>query len=240
MKPIYKSVILKLSGEALFDSNTNNILCAEKLNKIIDVIEEIYKSGVKIGVVVGAGNIFRGRIANDIGVSTSDGDYMGMAGTIINLKAISSLLSKRNIPNILFSALALEDVAIKYDSELSNKALSENKICLFAGGIGKPNYTTDTCAASRAIENNCDCILMGKYGVDGVYSKDPRKFNDAKFLKTLNYREVIDLDLKVMDITAIKLLLGHNITTKVFSMDDMNNFIRVIEGKDVGTTIKEN
>ena len=237
MEPKYKKVILKLSGEAIADSS-NSILNPKKLSDIVSLIETLFKCGVKVGVVIGAGNIFRGRIAVDNGIDTERGDYMGMIGTVINLKAISSLLNQRNIPNVLYSALNVENVTKHYDAEIAKKEY-ENSVVLLAGGIGKPNFTTDTCAALRAVELDAELILAGKYGVKGVYDKDPRLYKDAKFLKKLTYQEVLDMDLKVMDKTAISLLLHSNVITKVFSMDDMNNFILAIEDKDIGTIIKE-
>lgn len=237
MEPKYKKVILKLSGEAIADSS-NSILNPKKLSDIVTLIETLFKCGVKVGVVIGAGNIFRGRIAVDNGIDTESGDYMGMIGTVINLKAISSLLNQRNIPNVLYSALNVENVTKHYDVEIAKKEY-ENSVVLLAGGIGKPNFTTDTCAALRAVELDAELILAGKYGVKGVYDKDPRLYKDAKFLKKLTYQEVLDMDLKVMDKTAISLLLHSNVITKVFSMDDMNNFILAIEDKDIGTIIKE-
>lgn len=237
MEPKYKKVILKLSGEAIADSS-NSILNPKKLSDIVSLIETLFKCGVKVGVVIGAGNIFRGRIAVDNGIDTESGDYMGMIGTVINLKAISSLLNQRNIPNVLYSALNVENVTKHYDVEIAKKEY-ENSVVLLAGGIGKPNFTTDTCAALRAVELDAELILAGKYGVKGVYDKDPRLYKDAKFLKKLTYQEVLDMDLKVMDKTAISLLLHSNVITKVFSMDDMNNFILAIEDKDIGTIIKE-
>ncbi len=237
MEPKYKKVILKLSGEAIADSS-NSILNPKKLSDIVSLIETLFKCGVKVGVVIGAGNIFRGRIAVDNGIDTESGDYMGMIGTVINLKAISSLLNQRNIPNVLYSALNVENVTKHYDVEIAKKDY-ENSVVLLAGGIGKPNFTTDTCAALRAVELDAELILAGKYGVKGVYDKDPRLYKDAKFLEKLTYQEVLDMDLKVMDKTAISLLLHSNVITKVFSMDDMNNFILAIEDKDIGTIIKE-
>ena len=237
MEPKYKKVILKLSGEAIADSS-NSILNPKKLSDIVTLIETLFKCGVKVGVVIGAGNIFRGRIAVDNGIDTESGDYMGMIGTVINLKAISSLLNQRNIPNVLYSALNVENVTKHYDIEIAKKEY-ENSVVLLAGGIGKPNFTTDTCAALRAVELDAELILAGKYGVKGVYDKDPRLYKDAKFLEKLTYQEVLDMDLKVMDKTAISLLLHSNVITKVFSMDDMNNFILAIEDKDIGTIIKE-
>ncbi len=236
----YKRAIIKLSGEALGDQVNHKIFDSIKLNAVIDQIEILVKQGKEIGLVCGAGNIFRGRIAEENGFSYEDGDYMGMVGTIINCKAISALLTKRNIKNIILSALNTEKVTLKYSKELANKYLSEGYVTLFAGGIGLPTYTTDTCSASRALDIDADLILAAKNGVDGVYDKDPNKYSDAKFLKTLSYTEVLERKLKVMDESAIKLLENSDIVLRVFSMDDYSNFEKIFNGdENIGTTIKK-
>ena len=237
MKKPYKTVILKLSGEALHDSNSNSILDAKKLNDIGKLVQDLISLNVRVGIVTGAGNIFRGRIAHEAGIKVVDGDYMGMVGTVINCKAISSILDKLGIKNVLYSALAVEDVAIKFDEKDAINKLNDGYVLIFAGGLGRPGITTDSTAAKRAIQINADAILAGKNGVDGVYNKDPNKSNDAKFLKSLTYQEVLDMDLKVMDIGAIEILKQSEVETRVFSMEDINNFIKVVQGEELGTTI---
>ncbi len=237
MKKPYKTVILKLSGEALHDSNSNSILDAKKLNDIGKLVQDLISLNVRVGIVTGAGNIFRGRIAHEAGIKVVDGDYMGMVGTVINCKAISSILDKLGIKNVLYSALAVEDVAIKFDEQDAINKLNDGYVLIFAGGLGRPGITTDSTAAKRAIQINADAILAGKNGVDGVYDKDPNKFNDAKFLKSLTYQQVLDMDLKVMDIGAIEILKQSEVETRVFSMEDINNFIKVVQGEELGTTI---
>ena len=237
MKKPYKTVILKLSGEALHDSNSNSILDAKKLNDIGKLVQELISLNVRVGIVTGAGNIFRGRIAHEAGIKVVDGDYMGMVGTVINCKAISSILDKLGIKNVLYSALAVEDVAIKFDEKDAINKLNDGYVLIFAGGLGRPGITTDSTAAKRAIQINADAILAGKNGVDGVYNKDPNKYNDAKFLKSLTYQQVLDMDLKVMDIGAIEILKQSEVETRVFSMEDINNFIKVVQGEELGTTI---
>ena len=237
MKKPYKTVILKLSGEALHDSNSNSILDAKKLNDIGKLVQDLKSLNVRVGIVTGAGNIFRGRIAHEAGIKVVDGDYIGMVGTVINCKAISSILDKLGIKNVLYSALAVEDVAIKFDEQDAINKLNDGYVLIFAGGLGRPGITTDSTAAKRAIQINADAILAGKNGVDGVYDKDPNKFNDAKFLKSLTYQQVLDMDLKVMDIGAIEILKQSEVETRVFSMEDINNFIKVVQGEELGTTI---
>ncbi len=233
-------VILKLSGEALASSSTHTIFDKEKLAKIISLIKEFVENGVKVGVVCGAGNIFRGRIAEENGLPYEVGDYLGMVGTIINLKAISALLSENNIKNKLFSALEVEDVAPKYNKEIARKYYDEGYVILFGAGVGKVRHTTDTCAALRAIEMDAKIILAGKNGVDGVYDKDPNVYQDAKFIKEITYQEALNKNLKVMDYQALGLLKDSDIITRVFSMDDFSNFMKVISGdENIGTTIKK-
>ena len=236
----YKKVILKISGEALEDTTSRLILDANKLNAIGSLIKTMVDNKIKVGVVCGAGNIFRGRIAEENGIPYDDGDYMGMVGTVINLKAISALLTANNIKNKLYSALMVEDVAPKYNKDIAKKEMDEGYVILFAGGVGKVKHTTDSCAALRAIEMDAKLILAAKNGVDGVYTKDPNKYADAKFIKSLTYKEAIENDLKVMDKQALELLKDSDVITRVFSMDDFSNFMKVINGdENIGTTIKK-
>ena len=235
----YNRVILKISGEAIEDDSSRLILSATKLNNIGKLIKTLVGYGIKVGVVCGAGNIFRGRIAEEAGIDSIDGDYMGMIGTVINLKAISSILNKYEVPNLLMSSLEVEDVAKKYNLNEAIKAYDSGTVVLFAGGLGRPKITTDTTVAKRAIEMNAEVILAGKNGVDGVYTSDPNKNKDAKFIKETNYQYVLDLNLKVMDKEAIELLKDTTVVTRVFSMEDLENFVKVIKGDDFGTTIKK-
>ena len=213
----YKRIILKLSGEALADKKDGTILDNEKLKNIALAVKQMHDAGVQIGIVIGAGNIFRGKIASKIGIDQTNGDYMGMLGTIINCTALSSALEK-------IGAIA---------------HLECNKVVLFAGGTGNPYFTTDTCASLRALEINADAILMAKNGVDGVYDSDPRINKDAKFLKHLTYHDIIEKNLNVMDQTSITMLIGKHKEVRIFSMDDINNFMKVIEGENIGSTITE-
>ena len=236
---MYKRVILKISGEALQDDESRLILSAKKLDEVATTIKEIKELNVDVGIVIGAGNIFRGRIAEEAGINPIDGDYMGMVGTVINCKALASVLEKINIKSKIFSALEVEDVTLKFDESEVNKALDEGYVCLFSAGLGKPRITTDSCAAKRSIQIQADAILAGKNGVDGVYDSDPRTNKDAKLLKKLTYTEALDRDLKVMDRGAMEMLKNTKIVTRVFSMEDKANFLRVLKDDKIGTIIKE-
>lgn len=234
----YKRIILKLSGEALANKD-GTILNPEKLNVIAEAVKAMHEEGVEIGIVIGAGNIFRGKISSKIGVDRTNGDYMGMLGTIINCIALSSALEKIGVTTRVMSAVEVNKIAEPYIYKKAIAHLNCNKVVLFAGGTGNPYFTTDTCASLRALEINADAILMAKNNVDGVYDSDPKLNKNAKFLKTLTFREVIDRNLAVMDQTSITMLMGQNITIRVFNMENAENFMKVIHGEDIGTTIKE-
>lgn len=234
----YKRIILKLSGEALANKD-GTILDPEKLNVIAKAVKAMHEEGVEIGIVIGAGNIFRGKISSKIGVDRTNGDYMGMLGTIINCIALSSALEKIGVTTRVMSAVEVNKIAEPYIYKKAIAHLNCNKVVLFAGGTGNPYFTTDTCASLRALEINADAILMAKNNVDGVYDSDPKLNKNAKFLKTLTFKEVIDRNLAVMDQTSITMLMGQNITIRVFNMENAENFMKVIHGDDIGTTIKE-
>lgn len=235
----YKRIILKLSGEALADKKDGTILDNEKLKNIALAVKQMHDAGVQIGIVIGAGNIFRGKIASKIGIDQTNGDYMGMLGTIINCTALSSALEKIGITTRVMSAIDVNKIAEPYIYKRAIAHLECNKVVLFAGGTGNPYFTTDTCASLRALEINADAILMAKNGVDGVYDSDPRINKDAKFLKHLTYHDIIEKNLNVMDQTSITMLIGKHKEVRIFSMDDINNFMKVIEGENIGSTITE-
>lgn len=235
----YKRIILKLSGEALADKKDGTILDNEKLKNIALAVKQMHDAGVQIGIVIGAGNIFRGKIASKIGIDQTNGDYMGMLGTIINCTALSSALEKIGVTTRVMSAIDVNKIAEPYIYKRAIAHLECNKVVLFAGGTGNPYFTTDTCASLRALEINADAILMAKNGVDGVYDSDPRINKDAKFLKYLTYHDIIEKNLNVMDQTSITMLIGKHKEVRIFSMDDINNFMKVIEGENIGSTITE-
>ena len=236
---MYKRVLLKLSGEALRDDKhllTLDVRCVEGLT---NVMKQLHDNGVEVAVVVGAGNIWRGKLADKIGIEPVPADFMGMLGTVINAVALSSSLKKHGVDSIVYSAVpAIDDVTYTYDRDSAYKSLSEGKVVFLAGGTGKPFFTTDTAAALRAVELDCNAILMGKNGVDGIYTADPDHDPNAEFIKTITFDEIIKRNLQVMDISAVKLIKDKNIDVRVFSMADPDNFLRVAEGQDVGTTVK--
>lgn len=239
MKPIYKRVLLKLSGEALQDVDEKNIFSAITLNDISEAIKSMHESGVEVAIVVGAGNIWRGKMASSIGIEPTTADYMGMLGTIINALALQSCLESHGVDSRVLSAINVAEVAEPYIRRRAMRHLEKGRVIIFAGGTGNPFFTTDTAAALRAKEINCDAILMGKNGADGVFSADPRIDEDAKLISKITYRDMLTRDLKVMDNTAVSLLSDSNIEIKVFNIADLRNFEKVLSGETIGTTIRK-
>ena len=237
MKSIYRRVILKLSGEALADAKDATILDHEKLVSIANSVAMIRELGVDVGIVVGAGNIWRGRLADKIGIESSTADYMGMLGTVINALAIQSAIEEKGLSCRVLSAINVPQVCEPYYRRKAISHLEKGRVVIIAGGTGNPYCTTDSCAALRALEVNADAILMAKNGVDGVYDADPRTHKDAKKLTRLTLNEMIERQLAVMDLGAAAMLTGKKKTIRVFSMDDPEAFRKVLSGEDVGTTV---
>ena len=234
----YKRIILKLSGEALSEEKGKGILDQKKLATIARIVEEIQSSGVGVGIVVGAGNIWRGRIADTIGIERSTADYMGMLGTIINALALQSAIEQRGVPCKVQSTINVNQVCEPYIRRRAMHHIEKGEVVIFAGGTGNPYFTTDTTAALRALEIGAEAILMAKNGVDGVFDDDPRTNPDAKLLKQLSFREVIERKLGVMDLTAVAMLEGKGIRIHVFNMMNENSFMELLNGKTIGTVIE--
>lgn len=238
MENKYKRIILKLSGEAL-KAKDGDIYDQEKLEMVAGVVSDLANSGVQIGIVVGGGNIWRGKLASTISMHQAQADYMGMLATVMNGMAVGNAIENKGVKVKILSSIEMPRVVSLYTRKVANCALSKGKVAIFVGGTGNPYFTTDTCAALRALEINADAILMAKNGVDGVYTADPRVNKDAKLIKSISYKEIVDNKLGVMDLTAASLLDGKGISSIVFNMDDKENFMKVIRGEDVGTIIKE-
>ena len=236
---MYSRILLKLSGEALADKTDNSVFDTACVKKMADTIKTLTDNNVKVGVVIGAGNIWRGKLAETIGLERVPADFMGMMGTVINAMALAGALNKIGVKTKVFSAInEIDNIVERYDIKKAKQSLDEGYVTFFAGGTGKPFFTTDTAATLRALEVECDAILMAKYGVDGVYDKDPLKHEDAKFFKSITYQEVLDLKLAVMDLSAVELVKDSNLQLRVFSMENPSNIIKVVNGSDIGTTVK--
>ncbi len=238
-KTIYKRIVLKVSGEALENEQDHSIYDEKKLKAVANVVKDAYDLGVQISIVVGAGNIWRGRLADKVGIERSTADYMGMLGTIMNALALQSSLESLGIKTRVMSTINVPQVCEPYIRRKAIAHLERGNVVVFAGGTGNPYFTTDSCATLRALEINADSIIMGKNGVEGVYDSDPRKNKDAKLLKKLTYTEVMAKKLAVMDLTAVAMLADSDVKIHVFNMSDPKSLLKVLQGEDIGSTISK-
>lgn len=236
MKPLYKRVLIKVSGEALMgdgeygqDLGTIERICSE----IVDVA----KMGVQVCVVVGGGNIFRGIQGAAAGIDRGRADYMGMLATVLNALAIQNTLEKQGMDTRVLSAIHMMEICEPYIHRRAERHMERGRVVIFAAGTGNPYFTTDSAAALRAAEMNCDALLKGTQ-VDGVYTADPKKDPNAKHIDTLTYHEVLARDLKVMDASAISLARESNIPILVFSIHKQGEFAKVVCGQGTFTIVK--
>ncbi|NTW15962.1 MAG: UMP kinase [Syntrophaceae bacterium] len=235
-RPIYKRVLLKLSGEVLMGKGSYGI-DIDAISGISQEIKEVVDLGVQLGIVVGGGNIFRGLEANVRGMDRTSADYMGMLATVINSIALQSALEKKGVITRVLSAIEMKEVAEPFIQRRAVRHLEKGRVVIFAGGTGNPYFTTDTAASLRAIEIKADVILKATK-VDGVYDKDPVKHRDALMFPEICYNDVLTRHLKVMDATAISLCRENNLPIVVFNLQKNGNIKRVISGKSVGTTVR--
>ncbi len=235
----YKRVLLKISGEFLAGNGTGKVLSADILKDFAKSVKDLHDAGVDVAIVVGAGNIFRGREASEVGLERCNADYMGMLGTMINALALQDVLEATGLDTRVQTALEIDRVAEPYIRRKAISHLNKGRVIIFGGGTGNPFFSTDTCAALRAAEIGADLLMMAKNGVEGVYDKDPRTNKDAKLFKKLTHSEVLAKNLQVMDNTAATLCYNNDIDIVVFNMNDMNNILRVVNGEDIGTHISK-
>lgn len=235
----YKRVLLKISGEFLAGEGTGKVLSAEILKSFAKAVKAIHDKGTDVAIVVGAGNIFRGREASEVGLERCNADYMGMLGTMINALALQDVLEAQGLDTRVQTALEIDRVAEPYIRRKAISHLGKRRVIIFGGGTGNPFFSTDTTAALRAAEIGADLILMAKNGVEGVYDSDPRTNPNAHLFKELTYNEILARDLKVMDNTAATLCSNNNIDIIVYNMADMSNIERIIDGEAIGTHIRK-
>ena len=232
----YKRVLLKISGEALMGGREFGH-DPETIDRVCEEIKAVHKSGTEICLVVGGGNIFRGIAGAAAGMERSSADYMGMLATVINALALQNILDKKGVATRVLSAIPMMTVSEPYIRRRAIRHMEKKRIVIFAAGTGNPFFTTDTAAALRAAEMNCDALLKGT-GVDGVYSEDPKKNPKAKRFDEITYTKVLANDLKVMDASAISLCRDNKIPIVVFSIRKTGEFGKVIQGKGKFTVIK--
>lgn len=235
----YKRVLLKVSGEFLAGEGTGKVLSAEILKSFAKAVKTIHDKGTDVAIVVGAGNIFRGREASEVGLERCNADYMGMLGTMINALALQDVLEAQGLDTRVQTALEINRVAEPYIRRKAISHLGKRRVIIFGGGTGNPFFSTDTTAALRAAEIGADLILMAKNGVEGVYDSDPRINPNAHLFKELTYNEILARDLKVMDNTAATLCSNNNIDIIVYNMADMTNIEKIIDGEPIGTHIRK-
>lgn len=230
----YKRVLIKISGEALAGEDHFGVN-SEELEKVANQIKEIHDAGVEVGIVVGGGNFFRGRTGGNIDKPTAD--YMGMLATCMNGLAVQDALLSAGCPAKLMTAIEIRDMAEGYSRRKALDYLDEGKVVVFGGGTGSPFFTTDTTAALRAAEIGADVLLLAK-NIDAVYSDDPRTNPDAERYTELTYMDIVDKDLKVMDLTAATLCKDTGTKIYVFALATEGNLMKVINGENVGTLIQ--
>ncbi len=230
----YNKVLIKLSGEALM-GNTNDTFDHATINNILTQIKELYDLKVKIAIVIGGGNIFRGR-NNDLNLNVSNADYMGMIATIINGIALKDMLLNIGVKTKIYSAISVSNMVKPYNLDSALKNFNDDNVVIFTGGTGNPFFTTDSAAAIRAIEMQVD-ILIKATKVNGVYDKDPNRFADAVKYKQLTFTEAIQQELQIMDITAFNLCKTHNINIKICNIFENNALVNVVMNNNIGTLI---
>ena len=229
-------LILKISGEALSENGIG--ISVEKVNNIAQEIKELYELGdIQLGIICGAGNIWRGRDAIVNGMDRTNADYMGMLGTILNCVALQSSLEKLGLDTRVMTSITVPEIAEPYIRRKAISHMTKGRICIFGGGTGNPFFSTDTTAALRASELGCSRILMAKNGTDGVYDSDPRKNKDAKRFDVISHQDLLEKKLEVMDLTASTLCASNNIDIFVFDMNVKGNIKKAANDLSIGTLV---
>ena len=236
MTPAFKRILLKLSGEALMgelDFGTD----PERVAAVARQVGAVREQGVEVGIVVGAGNIYRGMQGVAAGMDRSTADYMGMLATVLNALPLQDALERLGVNTRVQSALGISEVAEPYIRRRAMRHLEKGRVVIFAAGTGNPFFTTDTAAALRAAEVHAEIILMAKNGVEGVYTADPALDPRAEFIPEITHMEALERRLRVMDSTALALCMENGMPIRVFNMDDERALARIISGERVGTLV---
>ncbi|MGH8900304.1 MAG: UMP kinase [Egibacteraceae bacterium] len=232
----YRRILLKLSGEVFADDE--NSISPPVVSSIATQLVDVVELGVQVAVVVGGGNILRGKAAEEAGMDRSSADNMGMLGTVINALALQDACEKRGVQTRVQSAISMQEVCEPYIRRLAIRHLEKGRLVIFAAGLGAPYFSTDTAAAQRALEISAEAILKGTK-VDGVYDRDPQVWPEAVRLPLLTYLDVLSRGLRVMDATAISLCMDHQLPIVVFKLLEEGNIRRVVTGEPIGTVVQE-
>ncbi len=233
---MYKRILVKLSGEAIGENDGRGI-DSDKLETVADQIVDLNKAGTEIAIVIGAGNFWRGRYGGNY-IKRTTSDYMGMLATTLNALALQEMLESKGVQTRVQTAIEMKQVAEPYIRRKAVRHLEKGRVVIFACGTGSPFFTTDSAAALRAVEMDSDVILLAK-NVDGVYNKDPKKYDDAVKYEEVTYMQSINEKLGVMDTTAITLCMENKIPILVFALNEENSIKRAANGENIGTIIKE-
>jgi uridylate kinase len=234
-QPIYKRIVLKLSGESLQGPQGFGIH-GETVRAIARELKEVQELGVEVAIMVGGGNIFRGARQKGFEIDRATGDYMGMLATMINALALQDALEKEGVYTRVLSAIEMKQVAEPFIRRRAMRHLEKGRVVIFGAGTGNPYFSTDTAAALRAMEIKADVILKATR-VDGIYDADPEQVASANFFQQITYRDVLHQNLKVMDATAISLCMDNGMPIVVFNMNQHGNIKRVVLGERVGSTV---
>jgi uridylate kinase len=234
--PIYRRVLLKLSGEALMGGQSFGIDEA-RVAEIADEIKEVHALGVEVAIVIGGGNIIRGLAASHRGIDRATGDYMGMLATVINALALQDALEKRGAPTRVQTALEMRQVAEPFIRRRAMRHLEKGRAVIFAAGTGNPFFTTDSAAALRANEIRAEVLLKATQ-VDGIYTADPRLDPRAQLLREVTYQQMLERDLRVMDAAAVALCRDNDLPIAVFNLGRVGNIRRVVCGEEVGSLVR--
>ncbi len=235
MASTYRRVMLKLSGEAL--GGAGSVFDFDQVNTAARMIREMHEEGAQIGIVIGAGNIWRGRQGPSASMDAVTADQMGMLGTVINCLCMADALRREGLDATVMSAVDMDRFCEPFNAMTARRHMDAGRVVLFAAGSGNPFFSTDTAVALRAIELQVDAILMAK-NIDGVYTDDPRKNPDAVLIPDITYAEALARGLKVMDAAAFSLCAENGVpVVRVFGLDDPHNLIRVLRGDPMGTVV---
>lgn len=234
---MYKRVLLKISGEALKGDIVSGI-DPKTVASIAKQIKSAHDLGVEIGIVVGGGNIWRGKTASELGMDRAQADYMGMLATVMNGLAVQDALEQIGVPTRVLSALSINEVAEPYIRRRAIRHLEKQRVCIFVGGLGSPYFSTDTACILRATEIGAEVVLMAKNKTEGVYDSDPRTNPNAVLYDELTFAEILAKDLKVMDSTAASLCKDNGLKLIVFNMNTEGNIVRAVKGEKIGTLVK--
>lgn len=235
-RPVYRRILLKLSGEALM-GNEDFGIDPNTLDRMAAEIKELVEYGVQVGLVIGGGNLFRGQKLADAGMNRVVGDHMGMLATVMNGLAMRDALHRAHVNARLMSAIPLKGVCDDYNWAEAISMLKSGRVVIFSAGTGNPFFTTDSAACLRGIEIEADAVLKGTK-VDGVYSADPVSNPDAELYSELGYADVLEKELKVMDLSAFTLARDHHLPIRVFNMNKPGALMSVVSGTDEGTVIR--